>query len=95
MSKLYNGSICLTDLPKEKINVGNNGKKYMNINVWVNDAVDQFGNIGSIQISTSKAEREAGAKGAYVGNFKDSQPAAPANQQATTTQPAALDDLPF
>lgn len=101
MSKLYNGSICLSDIPKEKMNVGKNGKKYLNINVWINDNVDQFGNIGSIQVSLPKAERDAGAKGAYIGNFKESQPATQGAAQVTTAQPAAnntpdpLDDLPF
>lgn len=71
MSKLYNGSICLTDIPKEKVTTSEkNGKKYLNINVWVNDELDQYGNIGSIQLSQSKAEREAGEKKVYIGNIK-------------------------
>jgi hypothetical protein len=90
MSKLYNGSICLTDIPKEKITTSEkNGKKYLNINVWVNDENDQYGNIGSIQLSQSKAEREAGEKKVYIGNIK--QPlaaAAPVNN-------AVIEDLPF
>jgi hypothetical protein len=83
MSKLYNGSICLTDIPKIKINVGKNGKKYLSVNVWINDSVDQFGNIGSIQVSLPKAERDAGAKGAYIGNFKE--PQAAQNAHASTS----------
>ena len=55
MSKLYNGSICLSDIPKDKVTTSEkNGKKYLNINVWVNDELDQYGNIGSIQLSQSK-----------------------------------------
>lgn len=89
MSKLYNGSICVTDIPKEKLVKGKNGKLYLNINLWLNDNVDQFGNIGSVQVSLSKEEREAGGKGAYIGNFKESQAAPQQPQQGD------LDDLPF
>lgn len=95
MSKLYNGSICLTDIPKEKMTVGKNGKKYLNVNVWMNDNVDQFGNIGSIQVALPKAERAAGAKGAYIGNFKESQAPAATNNAAPVQQQGTLDDLPF
>jgi hypothetical protein len=91
MSKLYNGSICLTDIPKEKITTSEkNGKKYLNINVWVNDELDQYGNIGSIQLSQSKAEREAGEKKVYIGNIK--QPLAAATSPVNN---AVIEDLPF
>lgn len=81
------------------MNVGKNGKKYLNINVWINDNVDQFGNIGSIQVSLPKSDRGAGAKGAYIGNFKEPQQAsaAPVQQQAQARQQMQDDfsDLPF
>ena len=95
MSKLYNGSICLTDIPKEKITTSEkNGKKYLNINVWVNDELDQYGNIGSIQLSQSKAEREASEKKVYIGNIKQPQAAA-APQIASPVNNAVVEDLPF
>ena len=95
MSTFYNGSICLTDIPKDKITTSEkNGKKYLNINVWVNDEQDQFGNIASVSISQTQQEREAKTKRTYIGNLK-----AP---QSTPQQPAAApksapvaDDLPF
>lgn len=93
MSKLYNGSICLSDIPRDKVTISEkNGKKYLNINIWVNDEIDQYGNIGSIQLSQSKAERTSGEKKLYIGNFKQPQ------QSATTSQNAnnlVVDDLPF
>jgi len=94
MSQLFNGSICLSDIPKESITVSeSNGKKYLNINVWVNDDVDRYNNIGSIQVSQTKEQREAGAKKVYIGNLKNT-----AKQQQVNT-PAkgapANDDLPF
>ena len=33
MSDLINASICVTDLPKSKIKLAENGKKYMNITI--------------------------------------------------------------
>ena len=77
MSQLFNGSICLTDIPKDKITTSEkNGKKYLNITVWLNDDADQYGNIGSLQVSQSKQERESGEKKVYIGNFKKPQGAA-------------------
>jgi hypothetical protein len=71
MSTLYNGSICLSDIPKEKITTSEkNGKKYLNFNLWVNDEKDQYGNIGSINVSQTKEERESGGKKVYFGNIK-------------------------
>jgi hypothetical protein len=72
MSTLYNGSICLSDIPKEKITTSEkNGKKYLNFNLWVNDEKDQYGNIGSINVSQTKAERDTpGNKKVYFGNIK-------------------------
>jgi len=90
MSTFYNGSICLTDIPKDKITEGKNGKKYLNITLWVNDSPDQYGNIGSVQVSQTKEQREAGEKKQYIGNFKQPQ-AAPVQAAA---QPE-LSDLPF
>jgi len=91
MSTLYTGSICLTDIPKDKISLGKNGKKYLNITLWVNDTPDLYGNIGSVQVSQTKEQRDGQEKKQYIGNFK--QP----NAQATDT-PAIADTndvLPF
>ena len=98
MSTLYNGSICLSDIPKEKITTSEkNGKKYLNFNLWVNDEKDQYGNIGSINVSQSKEERESGAKKVYFGNIKPverSNNAAPQQAAATSTEDWS-DSLPF
>ena len=70
MSQLYVGSICLSDIPEEKKQVGRNGKIYVPITLWVNDAVDRYNNIGSIHVSQTQEERQGGALRQYVGNFK-------------------------
>ncbi len=73
MSKMYVGSIDLSKIDKTKITEGKNGAKYYDINIWINDKEDQFGNIGSIQERMSKEEREASQKPKYIGNCKDYQ----------------------
>lgn len=70
MSQLYVGSICLSDIPEEKKQIGRNGKTYVPVTLWVNDNIDRYGNIGSVHISQSKEEREQGATRQYIGNFK-------------------------
>ena len=99
MSKLYNGSICLSDIPKDKITTSEkNGKKYLNFNLWVNDSIDDYGNIGSINVSQTKDERDAKVKKVYFGNIK---PVVAANSEGITAKEAATekhnpaDDLPF
>lgn len=80
------GSICLSDIPADKIKVSEkNGKKYLTIKVWVNDKVDQYGNIASIQVSGSKDETKV-----YIGNMKESE----FKQQETTVSNKG-NDLPF
>lgn len=74
MSQFFNGSICLSDIPKDKITESTkNGKKYLNVVIWLNDE-EKFGNIGSIQVSQTKDEREAKTPKQYIGNFKKPEP---------------------
>ena len=100
MSKLLTGSIDLNKIDKTKIvdrdkdgNLFQNGAKYLNVAVWVNDELDNYGNKASIQISQSKEEREAGAKAIYIGNLKEPQSR---NNEPTSARTAQVaDDLPF
>ena len=65
------GSICLSDIPRDKVVVSEkNGKKYLNIVLWINEQEDKYGNNTSIQVGLSKEEREDGVKPTYVGNLK-------------------------
>jgi hypothetical protein len=100
MSKLLTGSIDLNKIDKTKIvSTDKNGKpfengaKYLNVVVWINDEADQYGNNASIQLSQSKEEREAGAKAIYIGNLKEPQSR---NNEPTSARAASIaDDLPF
>lgn len=89
MNQLFIGSICVSDIPKEKLTQAKNGKLYLNIDIWINENVDQYGNIGSVSVRQSKEEREAKLKKVYFGNFKtsDLKPAVPEQPE--------LDSLPF
>jgi hypothetical protein len=71
MKKLLTGSIDLSKIEKSRIVDGKNGAKYYNVNVWLNEELDQYGNIASIQTGLSKEERDKGEKGGYIGNLKD------------------------
>ena len=100
MSKMLTGSIDLNKIDKTKIvSTDKNGKpfengaKYLNVVVWINDEADKYGNNASIQISQSKEEREAGAKAIYIGNLKEPQSR---NNEPTSARTASVaDDLPF
>jgi hypothetical protein len=90
MNQLLIGSICVSDIPKEKLTQAKNGKLYLNIDLWINAEVDKYGNIGSVSVRQSKEEREVKEKKIYIGNFKKSdlkQPEVPAQN--------IIDDLPF
>ena len=105
MSKLLIGSIDLTKIDKTKIVTADkngkpfeNGAKYLNVVVWINDEADKYGNNASIQISQSKEERESGVKATYIGNLKE--PQSRSNEPTSTkstfiTDDLIADDLPF
>ena len=76
-STLYYGSICVTDIIEwankqhSAFVKGNNGKIYGNINLWVNETEDKFGNHVSVQLSAVKEKRDVEGK-CYIGNAKKS-----------------------
>tara|TARA_R100000900_G_scaffold103697_1_gene80535 strand:+ start:46 stop:303 length:258 start_codon:yes stop_codon:yes gene_type:complete len=53
---LVSVSVCLSDLPSEYIQTGNNGKKYINLNVQKRQEVDQYGKTHYIAVDTWKPE---------------------------------------
>ena len=103
MSKMLFGSIDLNKVDTSKIiskdkdgKPFTNGAKYLNVVVWVNDQLDEYGNTASVQQSMSKEERESGGKAVYIGNLKENvqnqQNSAP---QATSISNEDPEDLPF
>ena len=69
MSAIVTVSIDLTKIDESKV-VEKNGKKYLNLNLSINDANDQYGNNVSCTINQSKDERDAKAPKTYLGNGK-------------------------
>jgi|TARA_Y100001973_G_C5023956_1_gene244595 hypothetical protein len=53
---LISVNICLSDIPKEEIQTGKNGKKYVRINVSKRKQEDNYGNTHSVSIDTWKPE---------------------------------------
>jgi len=98
MSTLYGASLNITKLSAagktghSAFSKGKNGDLYVNINVWLNDAPDQYGNDMSLQLNSRKELREQEGK-IYVGNGKKAQAAAPEAVKADDL--IALDSLPF
>ena len=64
-------SICLSDIPEDKITTSSNGKKYVNIVVDQRKEKDQYDNTHTAYMSQSKDERQAKVPKKYVGNGKE------------------------
>lgn len=78
MSERFYGSICVSDLvdlahkKHSAFSKAENGKIYANVNVWLNDEKDKYGNIMAIQLSPKKELREQDGQ-PYIGNMKESE----------------------
>jgi hypothetical protein len=59
----------VTKIDKAKLYKGDKGT-YLDATILMKDEPDQYGNIGMIVQNVSKEEREAGVKGAILGNVK-------------------------
>ena len=96
--------IDVTKIDKARLFPGAKGT-YLDATVFIDvDNPDQYGNNGMITQSVSKEEREAGTKGAILGNSKvflkkggDSQPQASPNQGTPPPIMGSVDDsdIPF
>lgn len=82
---MINISLCLSDLPEEKINKGKNGKKYINLCVAARRQPDPYGNTHALWVSQTKEERDTKAPKTYVGNGKE----------YSLTHPSADEELPY
>jgi len=98
MSKLLYGSIDFTKL-LELAKAGNkafskadNGKIYLNLNVWINDEKDNYGNDASMQTSFKDAAKEDKI---YFGNLKISERKENGSIPENSAEIPEVDDLPF
>ena len=97
---LINLSICLSDIPKDRIKIANNGKKYLAITVQDLREADEYGNTHSLYCTQTKDERESKEKRTYIGRgkevvFKSASPAPSVEQLEDLPPIDNLDDLPF
>lgn len=99
MADFIIASLCLSDIPKEAIKVGNNGKKYLSIVIAEGREPDAYDNTHYITISQTKEQRDAKEKKVYIGNGKAYRPqaTAPVTAEDVANMPSAesTDDLPF
>ena len=93
---LINISVCLSDLPKDKIKQAANGKKYINLVCASRKEVSQYGETHTVFVSQTKDEREANEAVIYVGSGKEyiQQAVTPENVE-NMRQAQNHDDLPF
>lgn len=97
-------SICLTDIPKERILIHENGKKYLMLESWDNDEPDKYDNDFSVSIALNKDEIERSKAGekiqrTYLGNGRiweqKSAMREPTAQEIAKMEEEDSDDLPF
>jgi len=100
MSTLLGGSLCLSDI-NANAKIGHsaftkaqNGKIYFNINIWLNDEPDKYGNTASVQLNSTKEMRDAEGK-IYIGNAKPIGVAIPEPLSPGEASVPDDDDLPF
>lgn len=95
MSKLVNAGIDLTKIPATAIREDDQGRKWLNVDVWINDTPDTYGNDASISIQQTKEQRDAKERKVYLGNGKKKfgwDGGAPAQTSAPASEKS---DLPF
>jgi Ser-tRNA(Ala) deacylase AlaX len=67
MTRIVRLKIDVTKIDKERLFAGKKGT-YLDATVFLNDEAGQYGDNGMITQDVSKEEREAGTKGAILGN---------------------------
>ncbi|MDR1199825.1 MAG: hypothetical protein LBK94_12580 [Prevotellaceae bacterium] len=91
-------SLCLSDIPKDKIKKAANGKHYVNLILSERKEKGKYGETHALMVSKTKDEREAKADTVYVGSgtLWEEKVFAP-TPEAIADLPAAddFDDLPF
>ena len=87
-------SLCLSDIPKEKITTSEkNGKKYLSLVMWENkDGEDKFGNTHSITVSKPQGDTSPNL---YLGNGKQRGLATTQAPKQDAKTPEEDNDLPF
>ena len=94
MGKNRTLSICLTDLPKDRIVKHTNGKMYLNLNTYDYDEADKFGNHFSVSLPITDEQKKAKEQNQKIERiFLGSGKIWESSTKAIT--PDEADDLPF
>lgn len=88
-------SICLTDLPKERIIKHENGKLYLNLATYDFDAPDKYDHDFSVSLPLTKAELEAKKNGQKVERVFLGNGRIWPDKTGTPLSQEEQDDLPF
>ena len=93
---LLNISICLSDIPKDKIKQSHNGKYYANFCVASRRTVSEYGETHTVYMASTKEERDQNLPTIFVGSGREYKPAI-VTPENIDNLPAAnfTDDLPF
>lgn len=102
MANNFFGSICLTDIPRELITTGKNGKKYLTIVVNERREPGQYGHTHYIKAYAKKGS-VAPDTNLFIGELKPSDYGNEQQHSQTQAAPSATlpppapanDDLPF
>lgn len=101
MAQILSCSIDVKKIDKSKLIPGKNGAMYLNLQLFVNDEKDTYGNNIDVAMGQTKEERERKDKKIYLGNgreiWKGTRGNTPISQQNTSRslQNQPDDDLPF
>ena len=91
--KLLKGKIDVTKIDKSKLFKGTKGT-YLDIDIWLDDKEDKYGQLGNIQQSLSKEEREAKAAKIFIGNVSKVYDIDTKQESKQDVSPSE-DELPF
>ena len=102
--KSYYGSLDLTTILAQAklphsafVRAGKNNKMFMQVQIWVNDEPDQYGNSLSVKLQSKDAETGKLEGNIYLGNLKKSEAKAPEPLEAGSAEIPDENgtDLPF
>lgn len=63
-------SLCLSDLPRDHMTKGNNGKLYMNLTIGIRREPDQWGRDLKVYVSPTRDDKAKQSPKVYVGGGK-------------------------
>ncbi|MDR1544456.1 MAG: hypothetical protein LBS50_08645 [Prevotellaceae bacterium] len=63
-------NLCVSDIPKQFVRKGKNGKFYVNLLVVQRKEIDHFGNTHTVKISKTAEELQLDTANVYVGSGK-------------------------